>query len=598
MEFDNTLITDVLKNANVVDVISSYIEVKQKGRNHVALCPFHDDKNPSLQISAEKQIFKCFVCGTGGNAIRFVELYEHIPFMEAMRKVAEISGYHDDRLLKKITITPVDEELLPLKKCLSDLTTYYQYALATDEGKIGLDYLNDRHLNAEIRKKYLLGYAFKDGKESVKYLQSKGHSLRTIELIGIVGGSGTNFVDKNAGRVVFPIADGEGQVIGFSTRRLLDDDSPKYVNSPETKLFHKSDILYNFHNAKQFARREGYVYILEGFMDVFALDRIGIQSSVALMGTAFTEEHIKKLRSLNVELRICLDGDRPGQTAAMKMIEILKDSGLKYVLVDSRGNTKDPDDIVNEEDGEEKLKKYVFNLVSPLDFAFNYYQSTSPLTGVEERKNLVISFLPILASINSTLELDDYLRKLSNITKFDIESIKDLLRKTRNRRQEQVEDAFRKFHPERKAIKRFELAEREILFQMINNREAVEFYESKIEAFYDVIYRRLADYIVEYVKINKTIDVNGLISSIELNEDEKSKELIAELTEIAFENFHPNDCTDEYLESVLATILEEKQKMIEESTLEKMLQGKSELEKARIIAEWNRQKMKKNKGEK
>ncbi|MDY0178020.1 MAG: hypothetical protein RBR85_02120, partial [Bacilli bacterium] len=279
-------------------------------------------------------------------------------------------------------------------------------------------------------------------------------------------------------------------------------------------------------------------------------------------------------------------------------IEILKDSGLKYVLVDSRGNTKDPDDIVNEEDGEEKLKKYVFNLVSPLDFAFNYYQSTSPLTGVEERKNLVISFLPILASINSTLELDDYLRKLSNITKFDIESIKDLLRKTRNRRQEQVEDAFRKFHPERKAIKRFELAEREILFQMINNREAVEFYESKIEAFYDVIYRRLADYIVEYVKINKTIDVNGLISSIELNEDEKSKELIAELTEIAFENFHPNDCTDEYLESVLATILEEKQKMIEESTLEKMLQGKSELEKARIIAEWNRQKMKKNKGEK
>ena len=146
MALDNTLITDVLKNSSIVDVVSSYIDVKQKGRTHVALCPFHDDKNPSMQISGEKQIFKCFVCGTGGSAIRFVELYEHIPFFQAMQKVAEISGYHDDRLIRNIVYSPVDEELVPLKKCLDDLTTYYQYALSTEEGKDGLDYFNNRQI--------------------------------------------------------------------------------------------------------------------------------------------------------------------------------------------------------------------------------------------------------------------------------------------------------------------------------------------------------------------------------------------------------------------------------------------------------------------
>lgn len=592
MDFDNTLITDVLKNANIVDVISSYIDVKQKGRSHVALCPFHDDKNPSMQISAEKQIFKCFVCGTGGNAIRFVELYEHIPFWQAMQKVAELSGYHDDRLIKKVVYTPVDEELTPLKKCLDDLTTYYQYALNTDEGKEGLDYFNNRHLNPDIRKKFLLGYAFKDGKATVEYLQSKGHSLRTIELIGIVGGSGTNFVDKNAGRIVFPICDDDGQVIGYSTRRLRDDGSPKYVNSPEGKLFHKSDILYNFHNAKQFAKREGYVYVLEGFMDVFALERIGIHSSVALMGTAFTDEHVKKLRSLNVEIRICLDGDKPGQMGAMRMIQELKGTGLNFSIVNNGGSEKDPDDILSEEGGEETLKKYLNNLLSPLDFAFNYYRETAPATTIDERKKLVYYFLPFLSSFASQLEFDDYLRKLAAITRFEPESIRELLWKTKHKSKEESDNIFRKFHPERKAIKRFELAEREILYQMIHNRAAIDFYEAKIEQFYDSIYRRIADYVVDYAKTNEEIEINGIISSIETNHDEKADELISELTEIAFEKFRPIDCSDEYLESILDTINEEKRKISERAMLDKMLEGKSELEKARIINDWNLHKKK------
>jgi DNA primase len=599
MEQNNltNLIEDVLKHTNIVDVISSYIEVKQQGRNYIALCPFHDDKHPSMQISAEKQIFKCFVCGAGGNAIRFVELYEHIPFYEALRKVAEISGYHDDRLLKKtIFANPENKELEPLRKCLADLTSYYQYALATDEGNEGLDYFEKRHLDSNIRNNFLLGYAFKDGKNTIKYLENKGNSLRTIELIGIAGGSGTNFYDKNAGRIIFPITDDDGKVIGYSARKLIDDDTPKYINSPETKLFHKSSVLYNFSRAKQFAKKEGCVYVLEGFMDVFALERIGIHSSVALMGTAFTDEHIKKLRSLNVEVRICLDGDVAGQMGEFRMIEHLRSTGIKHVVVDSRTNKKDPDEILNE-DGEEALRIYLNNLISPLNFMFDYYQRINPVKTEEDKRNLIEKFIPILNSVNSTLELSDYIRKLSKITKYDRETIEKFVLDARNKNKDDVIEMMRNFHPERKNVKRLSLVEREVLYQMFNNKVAVDFYEDKIEPFYDTLYKKIADYIIEYAKESDDISIDGLISVIDSSEDKERDNIIKEVTDIAFEKYHRSECTTGYLENLLKTIIEEKKEISSKSQLDKMLVGKTELEKARILNDWAREKLKR-KGEK
>ena len=583
------LIESVKNHSDIVDIISRYIEVIPKGKSYVALCPFHDDSNPSMQISKDKQIFKCFVCNTGGNVFSFVSKYEHIGFEDAVRKVAELSGFYDPRLEKKEKVTPKDSLIVSLEKCINDLTMYYQYALSTAEGKEGLDYFSSRHLDANMRKKFMLGYAFKDGKNTVKYLETKGHSLKSMEQIGIATGSATNttYSDKNAGRVIFPLCNEYGQVIGFSARQLKKDGTAKYINSPETPLFHKSKVLYNFHNAKDAAKHEGYVYVLEGFMDVYALERIGIHSAVALMGTAFTEDHLKMLRSLGVELRICLDGDNPGQAAEMKMINQLKKSGLNYRFVDNQGSPYDPDEILNNQ-GELALKEYLNNLINPIDFIFKYYRQNASLSTMDDRKKLVAYFLPILAAVDSRLELEDYLIKLSQVTKFDVESLRTLVKEEKNKKgNESAKNIISNFHPERKAIKRFALAEREILYFMLKDPMAIEFYENRVEAFYDDIYRRIADYILEYYSTLKNVDISGVISTIESKDDAKAEELINEITILSEEKNHPKVISKDYLENCYQTINEEKEKISKKNILESLLQGKSEMEKAKIISEWN-----------
>ena len=426
MPIDETLSQDVLKNADIVRVVSSFLEVTKKGKNYFAKCPFHDDNNPSLVISQEKQIFRCFVCGTSGNAITFVRKFLNVSFMEAMKKVAEISDYHDPRLEGQQIKKVVDPKKEPLIKCLKDLTLYYEYALNTEEGKIGLKYFEDRNLNSDIRIKYHLGYALKDGKGTCKFLQEKGHSLKTIEDIGIASIHNGESSDRNQGRVIFPICNADGEVVGFSARRLVESDEAKYINSPETYVFNKRTILYNYHIAKEKARSAGYIYICEGFMDVFALSKIGIDACVATMGTALTKEHIALLRKLNVEIRLCLDGDLPGQHAMMEISKLLQASGMSYRIVDNQGSSKDPDEILNQ-DGPEALKAYLNNLISKVDFTLNFYGKTNPLNTVEQKKALIKEFMPILLGTKSSLELDSYIKRLANITGFEADSIKQLL---------------------------------------------------------------------------------------------------------------------------------------------------------------------------
>ena len=588
------LTRDVLAHSDMVGVISSYIHLTKKGRNYWAPCPFHDDSNPSLSVNPEKRIWKCWVCGFGGTEINFVQRYEKIGYFEALKKVAEINGYADERLEGFVKQKPVDEKKVPLLKALNDLTIYYQYALNTEEGKEGLDYFESRNLDAACRTKYRLGYSFKDGKATCDFLQSKGHSLKTIDDIGIAVLNNGNYVDKSAGRVIFPICDADGNVIGYSARRLGSGSEAKYVNSPETYLFHKSNVLYNFHIAKEKAKLNGFIYVCEGFMDVFALGKIGIDNAVALMGTALTKEHIGMLRSLNAEVRLCLDGDLPGQKAMMEASKALAKAGLNVRIVDNQNSPKDPDEILNQ-DGPEALKKYVNNLVNRIDFALNYFKNTNPLTTLDSKKALIKQFIPILLDIKSQLELDSYLIKLAGVTGFEVQAIRDLLKKARLEARSQSKDpsvVIRDFHPERKVLRRLELAERELLYQMLNNQEAIYFYEENVGGFYDDVYREVANYVIDYAKIHDEFKMHDIMSSIESSELENKDSLVREIVDMSLEPMHNTKCSKELLENLLSSMNEEKEKIFEKDTLELSLSGKDPLEKARILAEYNRRRMK------
>ena len=591
MAYNKSIAEDVLKHADIVQVISSFIPLIKQGKNYKAVCPFHDDTNPSLVVSPEKQFFKCFVCGTSGTAISFVQKYKKVSYGEAIKIVADIVGYHPEGLDSIAKPKKVDEKRESLLKCLHDLSLYYQFALNTPEGKEGLDYFESRHLDAPIRNKYKLGYAYKDGKATIAYLQKKGHSIKTIEDTGVAKMlSVGNYADMNEGRVIFPICDIDGNVVGFSARRLVDDDTAKYMNTPETYLFHKSSNLYNIHIAKDAAKLKGYIYICEGFMDVYALSKIGIDAAVAIMGTSLTNEHIQILRSLNVEIRLCLDGDLPGQSAMMKYSKLLSKAGLKYRVVDNQGSSKDPDEILNE-DGKEALEAYVNNLISQVDFALNYYSRSNPLKTIDEKKALIKEFLPILSKINSQIELDTYIRKLARITGFDVESIRGVVKRTRLSTADDNVVATTKimeeYRPENKELQKLLTAERELLYQMTQNKSAVSFYEAKTPGFYDDIYRTIANFVIEYAANHEMMDDAGLLALLESSDLENKERIIRDLVNIYSET-HPKICTDELLNNLLETIEDERKRISDEDVLSQSLEGKSELEKARIINEFNR----------
>ena len=597
MAYKNSIAEDVLKHADIVQVVSAYLPLIKQGKNYKAVCPFHDDTNPSLTVSPERQFFKCFVCGTSGTAINFVQKIEHISYREAIKKVADIVNYHPEGLESYAAPKKVDERKENVLKCLHDLCLYYQFALNTPEGKEGLDYFESRKLDAAMRSKYKLGYAFRDGKATINFLQKKGHSIKTIEDTGVAKMIATGvYADMNEGRVIFPICDIDGNVIGFSARRLTNDNTPKYMNTNEAYLFHKTNNLYNIQIAKDAARLKGYIYVCEGFMDVYALSKIGIDAAVAVMGTALTAEHIQILRSLNVEIRLCLDGDGPGQTAMMKISKMLSKAGLNYRIVDNQGSSRDPDEILNE-DGPAALEEYLNKLISQVDFALNYYLRTNPLKTNEEKKTLIKEFLPILVRVNSQIELDTYLRKLEKITGFDIESIRTLVRKARVNEGGSGEVAANKemienFHPERKALQKLITAERELLYQMSQNKSAVAFYEQKVPGFYDDIYRAIANFIVEYAAEHDQMSEAGLMTLLEESEVDNKQQLINDLTAIYMET-HPNECTDELLNNLLETMNSERNRISAEDVLSQSLEGKTELEKARIISDYNRRKLSK-----
>ena len=274
----------------------------------------------------------------------------------------------------------------------------------------------------------------------------------------------------------------------------------------------------------------------------------------------------------------------------MKISKLLSKAGLTYRIVDNQGSSKDPDEILNE-DGKEALEEYLNKLVSQVDFALNYYLRTNPLKTIDEKKILIKEFLPILSKINSQIELDTYLRKLEKITGFDVESIRSLVRKARlstaddsgQVTMQMMED----YHPEKKALQKLLTAERELLYQMTQNKSAVAFYEQKVPGFYDDLYRTLANFVVEYASEHEKMSEAGLMASLEASDLENKEKVIRDLVSLCTET-HPQECSDELLNNLLDTIMSERKRISEEDVLSQSLEGKSELEKARIINEFNR----------
>jgi DNA primase len=344
--------------SDIVDVIGAYVPLKRAGANFVALCPFHKEKTPSFNVNPQRQIFHCFGCHKGGDVFAFVKEFENISFLEAVRRLAERA-----RIPLEFEQTPGQEKLRFLKETLftlhEQITQRWQAALANDAaGQIARDYLAKRGVSPEAVKLFRLGYAPEAWDDTVNWAKNKGHDLATVEQAGLIirkddeRGGPPRYYDRFRGRLMFPICDEQGRVIGFSGRVLAGDEkTAKYVNSPETPLFHKGRVIFGLDKSKRALLEAGTAVVCEGQLDLIACFMAGVENVVAPQGTALTAEQCRVLKRYVNEVVLCFDADTAGQNATLRALDDLLASGLA-IRVASVPAPHDPDSFIREQGGE------------------------------------------------------------------------------------------------------------------------------------------------------------------------------------------------------------------------------------------------------
>lgn len=542
------VIKDILNKADIVQVISAYINVIKKGNGYVSVCPFHDDHNPSMQINPKLQIFRCFSCGTGGNVFTFVEKYEHVGFLDAVKKVAEIINYSSPLLQVQERI--IDDKTKSLLKVNLDASNFYHYVLSTNAGIKGKEYFSKRNISQDMIDYFSLGFAPENGQFTIKQLRSKDNEVNVLEEVGILIHEGSEFTDRFKNRVIFTLFNEYGEVIGFSGRRIEDNDEAKYVNSPASKIFNKSNVLYNYQNAKNEALKENCCYVVEGFMDVFSLYRCNIKSVVALMGTAFTSLHAKQLKKLNVELRLCLDGDDAGQHGILKMLPLLDEAKINYKIVNYNGDKRDPDEIFNQ-DGETKLKEIANNLILKNEFIIQYFLNKNNLNTIDGKRNFVNEISKYIYFTDS-LEKEAFTKEIASITGFNYNSLAKLF-KSENNEELFVDFTISKQKVIQKKYDAKQRIERQLIHYVLNNPDS--FYlisQSDVFPFVDDIYLKIFSYLEEIRQDNTNYNLNDVISLIQsMNENQM---LVDEVIKINEEKYPP--CENEIINECLMRMKE------------------------------------------
>ncbi|MEA4190877.1 DNA primase [Mycoplasma sp. 2248] len=358
-------ITNQIKHENdIVDVISEFIQLHKKGNSYVGLCPFHQDTKPSLSVVQTKQIFKCFVCETAGDVIEFVKRYKSISYVDTLEYLAKRANIElDFEQYKQTETINYSQEAIEITDVLDIVNSFYKVQYLTNQA--AKEYLAKRKIDNQIREKFNIGYAPKN--VLVNYLTNLNYSTHQMQQAGLVN---ADMHELFWDRVTFGIANEHGHIVGFSGRKLNNNDpnSPKYINSPETAAFNKSRILYNYHNAKDSIRTKKQVVIVEGYMDVIACYKAGIENVVAIMGTALTKEHLALIK--NTKVLMFLDNDKAGIEATFRSLSRLLEHNFDVSIINNT-YSKDPDEILNEYGAQTLVDLINNSQISAIDFLYN-----------------------------------------------------------------------------------------------------------------------------------------------------------------------------------------------------------------------------------
>ncbi|MBR5341112.1 MAG: DNA primase [Erysipelotrichaceae bacterium] len=510
MRLTEEVINDIRNSADIVDVIGHYIPLIKKGKGYSALCPFHDDHDPSLSISQDKQIYKCFVCGNGGNVFTFVSNYKKISFPEAVGEVAALIG-------KPIQIDTAPKKVSKYQRyydLLSAMIAYSTYLLsASKAGEEAMNYLINRGLEKDVIEFFNIGLN-PDGNRIYEYLKNHGFTDEDMLKAGVCRMLDNGMADVFYNRIIFPIHDKEGNPIAFTARDYRGVSDSKYINSADNIIYTKGDHLYNYHRAKEAARKAGYIIICEGVMDVIAYYRAGKQNVVATLGTACTRNQIELIKSLNKKVVLSYDGDNAGQAANLKIGELLMDAGEEVYVIDN--NTKlDPDEIINQY-GKNALRDLEAKQISYIDFVMGYYRKIYNLDNYEDRKKMTIRVSALIEKLPDQYDRDNYFNELYELTKIRKRASQEANKIGYNKKTADV--SF--------SIDGLTKAEYLIIAQIAMSKKALDIYQRKLGYLLDPNDQKLAMLIIDDYRKHEKCSLSRIYDE---TDDENVKNLITNL---------------------------------------------------------------------
>jgi DNA primase len=532
------IIEKIRHSIDIVDVVSEYVQLKKQGRNYFGLCPFHGENTPSFSVSPEKQIYHCFGCGRGGNVFTFLTEIEGYSFIEAAKTLAkriniDLSDYRSEAPVsnrsKEITAMIEAHELL--KKF------YHHLLLNTKEGQEALDYLLSRGFTKETIEQFEIGYSLNSWDFITNYLSKKGFPLQLMEKAGLIAKreSDGSYFDRFRNRIMFPIKDHHGNTVAFSGR-VLGTGEPKYLNSPESIIFNKGKILYNFHNARLHIRKNQTAVLFEGFADVISSVRSGIPHSIATMGTSLTEEHAKLIRRTVETVILCYDSDTAGVDATFRAAKLLTDAGC-YVKVAVLPNGMDPDDYIRKF-GESSFRNDVVGAsISLMAFKWQYLRRGKNLQDEGERIRYIEEILQEISALENAIEKDHYVRQLAKEFSISLEVLKSQLQQLERAKQKKKDkDFFPRNNISRypifqqKLLPAYHKAERLLIAHMLRDREIAYKVQDALQGAFNIEeHRAIIAYLYAYYEEGHDPDISLFLSKLN---DENLRRLVSEIAMI------------------------------------------------------------------
>ena len=505
-DYMNTLtsekLNEIRNSVNIVDIISSYINLSPKGKNYFGVCPFHDDNNPSMSVSPDKQIYKCFSCGATGTVFKFIMDYENISFKEAVQKIADIGGVQiklsQTKKIKKNT-TLYDIYSLSLK--------YYTNNLNTPKGKEAKEYLKKRNIDENIIKEFQIGLSLTD-RNILTNILTKKYKQEDILKTGLIGKNDYGLYDLFRERIMFPLYDLKGKVVAYSGRIYNKKDNSKYFNTRETEIFKKGELLYNYHRAKDIARRKNQIIIMEGFMDVIRAHSVGIKNAVATMGTAVTNIQANLIKKMAKEIILCFDGDEAGAKATKSCAEELNKIGVTPKIIRLE-ESLDPDEYIQKY-GKEAFQKKIDNPINIMDFELDYLKQGKNLDSAEDTAEYINQIIKEINKIDDEILKEITIKKIVNETKIDENIIRSHIK-------EKPKIIIKK--EKKQNITKYEKAEKNLIYYMLSSEDVIRLYDKYVAYIPDKEYRLLAREISTYYKNYGQINEADFIDYIEGDEE-------------------------------------------------------------------------------